>query len=187
MSEGATEKVQATLDTKEIKFKDALIDNGKKFIAFVFKKKPTEADLDEKVNDMLKNEPENSLVSIQELIGSDKFTIKDIEVTSDNIGAFEPFAIKYGMQYSLKEITPKGRDEDGNKTPSTYAVFFRAKDDDVFKYALKDYLERDAQKRERRQNRADKRQDIIKKVKDFKAKIDKMAKNNHTKKKNRSR
>ena len=47
-------------------------------------------------------------------------TLENIEITHDNIKAFEPFARKFGVSYSLQR--------DNAESPPKWLVFFRSKD-----------------------------------------------------------
>ena len=47
-------------------------------------------------------------------------SLENIEITHDNIKAFEPFARKFGVSYSLQR--------DNTESPPKWLVFFRSKD-----------------------------------------------------------
>jgi hypothetical protein len=55
--------------------------------------------------------------------------LQSIEITDDNIKAFEPFARKFGVSYALQR--------DNSETPPRWLVFFRAKDADALTGAFK--------------------------------------------------
>lgn len=57
--------------------------------------------------------------------------LTNIEITKDNIGSFQRYARKYGIDYSLKL--------DKSRTPPRYFVFFKAKDTQTMKAAFKEY------------------------------------------------
>lgn len=56
-------------------------------------------------------------------------SLQSIEISEDNINAFEPFARKYGVSYALQR--------DVSETPPRWLVFFRAKDADALTAAFK--------------------------------------------------
>ncbi|GHV39890.1 transposase [Clostridia bacterium] len=47
-------------------------------------------------------------------------TLEDIEISNDNIKAFEPFARKFGVSYALQR--------DNSEDPPKWLVYFRSKD-----------------------------------------------------------
>jgi len=55
--------------------------------------------------------------------------LQNIEITDDNIKAFEPFARKFGVSYALQK--------DVYVEPPKWLVFFRAKDTDALTAAFK--------------------------------------------------
>ena len=55
----------------------------------------------------------------------------NIETTKDNIGSFQRYARKYGIDYSLKM--------DKARNPPRYFVFFKARDADAMKAAFTEY------------------------------------------------
>ena len=57
--------------------------------------------------------------------------LTNIEVTKDNIGSFQRYARKYGVDYSLKM--------DKSRKPPRYFVFFKAKDAQTMKAAFTEY------------------------------------------------
>ena len=66
--------------------------------------------------------------------------MQSIEITDDNIGSFEKYARKYGVDFALK------RD---NGTPPKWLVFFKARDADALTAAFTEFS-RDALKRANR-------------------------------------
>ena len=58
-------------------------------------------------------------------------TLENIEITNENIKAFEPFARKFGVSYSLKR--------DNTETPPKWLVFFRSKDTASMTCAFKEF------------------------------------------------
>jgi hypothetical protein len=56
-------------------------------------------------------------------------SLQNIEISDDNIKAFEPFARKYGVSYALKR--------DDSESPPRWLVFFKAKDADALTAAFK--------------------------------------------------
>lgn len=57
--------------------------------------------------------------------------VSNIEITDDNIKAFEATAKKYGIDFALKK--------DATETPPRYLVFFKGKDADVLTAAFKEF------------------------------------------------
>lgn len=57
--------------------------------------------------------------------------VSNIEITGDNIKAFEHTARKYGIDYALKK--------DVSETPPRYLVFFKGRDTDVLMSAFKEF------------------------------------------------
>lgn len=57
--------------------------------------------------------------------------LTNIEITKDNIGSFQRYARKYGIDYSLKM--------DKARNPPRYFVFFKARDADAMKAAFTEY------------------------------------------------
>ena len=55
--------------------------------------------------------------------------LQNIEITDDNIKAFEPFARKFGVSYAVQK--------DVSVEPPKWLVFFRAKDTDALTAAFK--------------------------------------------------
>ena len=57
--------------------------------------------------------------------------VSNIEITGDNIKAFESTAKKYGIDFALKKDT--------TENPSRYLVFFKGRDADVLTAAFKEF------------------------------------------------
>ena len=57
--------------------------------------------------------------------------VSNIEITGDNIKAFESTAKKYGIDFALKKDT--------TETPPRYLVFFKGRDADVLTAAFKEF------------------------------------------------
>ncbi len=57
--------------------------------------------------------------------------VSNIEITNDNIKAFESTAKKYGIDFALKK--------DATETPPRYLVFFKGRDADVLTAAFKEF------------------------------------------------
>ena len=57
--------------------------------------------------------------------------VSNIEITKDNIKAFESTAKKYGIDFSLKK--------DSTETPPRYLVFFKGRDADALTAAFKEF------------------------------------------------
>ncbi|MEG1991591.1 MAG: PcfB family protein [Christensenella sp.] len=57
--------------------------------------------------------------------------VSNIEITDENIKAFESTAKKYGIDFALKK--------DVTETPPRYLVFFKGKDADVLTAAFKEF------------------------------------------------
>jgi hypothetical protein len=56
-------------------------------------------------------------------------SLQNIEISDDNIKAFEPFARKFGVSYALQR--------DNTESPPKWLVYFRAKDADALTGAFK--------------------------------------------------
>ena len=69
-------------------------------------------------------------------------TLSEVDITHDNIKAFDPIARKYGIRYSLQK--------DETSDPTLWRVYFRAKDADSMTAAFKEFsaqvLNREADK-----------------------------------------
>ena len=61
-------------------------------------------------------------------------SLQNIEISNDNIKAFEPFARKYGVSYALQR--------DSSEQPPRWLVFFRAKDTDALTAAFKAFSDK---------------------------------------------
>ena len=57
--------------------------------------------------------------------------VSNIEITGDNIKAFESTAKKYGIDFALKK--------DATESPPRYLVFFKGRDADVLTAAFKEF------------------------------------------------
>ena len=57
--------------------------------------------------------------------------VSNIEITKDNIKAFESTAKKYGIDFALKK--------DATESPPRYLVFFKGRDADVLTAAFKEF------------------------------------------------
>ena len=57
--------------------------------------------------------------------------VSNIEITDENIKAFESTAKKYGVDFALKK--------DATETPPRYLVFFKGRDADVLTAAFKEF------------------------------------------------
>ena len=57
--------------------------------------------------------------------------VSNIEITKDNIMAFESIAKKYGIDFALKK--------DATETPPRYLVFFKGRDADALTAAFKEF------------------------------------------------
>ncbi len=57
--------------------------------------------------------------------------VSNIEITNDNIKAFESTAKKYGIDFSLKK--------DSSTVPPRYLIFFKGRDADVMTAAFKEF------------------------------------------------
>ena len=57
--------------------------------------------------------------------------VSNIEITKDNIKAFESTAKKYGIDFALKK--------DSTETPPRYLVFFKGRDADVLTAAFREF------------------------------------------------
>lgn len=57
--------------------------------------------------------------------------VSNIEITKDNIKAFESTAKKYGIDFALKK--------DNTETPPRYLVFFKGRDADALTAAFKEF------------------------------------------------
>ena len=62
--------------------------------------------------------------------------VSNIEITEDNIKAFESTAKKYGIDFALKKDT--------TETPPRYLVFFKGRDADVLTAAFQGVFRKEA-------------------------------------------
>lgn len=69
--------------------------------------------------------------------------VTNIEITDDNIKAFDPVAKKHGLDYNVKKI------DGGNGEPPTYLVFFKGKDVDVMTEAFREYSAKKLNRKEK--------------------------------------
>jgi len=60
--------------------------------------------------------------------------LSEVDITNDNIKAFEPIARKYGIHYSLQK--------DASKDPPLWRVYFRAKEADSMTAAFKEFSDK---------------------------------------------
>lgn len=147
-----------------------------------------------KLKDKIKEMADKPEVNIKTLM-KDGESVKDIEITDENIKAFEPIARKYGIKYSLKEVIPSKEDldkakEDDKESKPRYMIFFKAKDESVLKVALTEFSEQQNTKREKKQSKAKEvrpKTDIKKEVAKNKAIIDSRPKNPLNKNKDKER
>lgn len=80
--------------------------------------------------------------SVKHLVrGSGNNQLTNIEITDQNIKAFNKTAHKYGVDYALKK--------DSSAEPPKYLVFFKAKDNDVMTAAFKHFLDGELKKNEK--------------------------------------
>ena len=75
------------------------------------------------------NKPVEGKQSMKQL--SKGGSLSSVEITNDNIKAFDPIARKYNISYSLKK--------DAASDPPRWVVFFRAKDADSMTAAFKEF------------------------------------------------
>ena len=68
--------------------------------------------------------------TVKQLIGQNQ-GVSNIEITKDNIKAFESTAKKYGIDFALKK--------DATESPPRYLVFFKARDADALTAAFKEF------------------------------------------------
>jgi len=61
-------------------------------------------------------------------------TLSNVEITNDNIKAFDPVARKYGIRYTLQK--------DRSTEPPRWLVYFRAKDVDSMTAAFKEFSDK---------------------------------------------
>ena len=66
--------------------------------------------------------------------------VSNIEITKDNIKAFESIAKKYGIDFALKK--------DATETPPRYLVFFKGRDADALTAAFKEFSAKTVKQKE---------------------------------------
>ena len=76
-------------------------------------------------------EPSHGKIPVKKLVGQGAGA-KSIEVTDDNIKAFERIARKYNVDFAVKR--------DKTTEPPKYLVFFKGKDADVIAQAFKEFV-----------------------------------------------
>ncbi len=76
-----------------------------------------------------KNKPVEGRQTIQQLAKGG--TLESVDVTDENIKAFDPFARKYNVSYSLQR--------DNTESPPKWLVFFRSKDTGSMTAAFKEF------------------------------------------------
>lgn len=108
--------------------------------------------------------------SVRQLIGQNQ-GVSNIEVTNQNIKAFERVARKYGVDFAVKK--------DKSSKSIRYLVFFKARDADALTAAFKDFTAKKMKKSEHRQS-------VLKKLEHFKEVV-KNTVRNRTRKKERER
>jgi len=147
-------------DTAKLAGKAAMKTGSKIFDFFIAK--PTAGEL-ATLKDFPNDKTEKSQVSIKDLTANGE-SIKDLEITDENIKVFEPIARKYGIKYSLKEIRPTPEElEKDPKAPSKYMVFFKAKDESVMKAAISEFSERELAKNQKKKKKIQKQKKDVKK------------------------
>jgi hypothetical protein len=77
-----------------------------------------------------KNKPVEGKQTVQQLAKGG--TLENIEITDENIKAFEPYARKFNVSYSLQR--------DNSEKPPKWLVFFRAKDSGSMNAAFKAFM-----------------------------------------------
>lgn len=85
-----------------------------------------------------KNNPGKT--SLRKLAG-DGQGLSNIEISDKNIGAFEPFAKKYGIKYSLQRVT--------NSDPPKHIVTFRSNNADAMTAAFREFTEETLQRKKK--------------------------------------
>ncbi|MCL2853101.1 MAG: PcfB family protein [Defluviitaleaceae bacterium] len=76
-----------------------------------------------------RNGPKEGLQTTKQLAKGGK--LENVEISNDNIKAFDPFARKYGIKYSLEK--------DNSETPPKWLVFFQSKDTATMTAAFKEF------------------------------------------------
>lgn len=83
-------------------------------------------------------------MSVKELSKRSGGGLESVEITDDNIKAFDPIARKYGITYSLAKVPDSELSQDG---PSPkWTVFFRGKDSEVMTQAFKEFAAKTLEK-----------------------------------------
>lgn len=85
-------------------------------------------------------EPSYGKIPVKKLVGHGAGA-KSIEVTDDNIKAFERVARKYNVDFAVKR--------DKTTEPPKYLVFFKGKDADVIAQAFKEFVKVNEKKQQR--------------------------------------
>ena len=85
-------------------------------------------------------EPSHGKIPVKKLVGQGAGA-KSIEVTDDNIKAFERVARKYNVDFAVKR--------DKTTEPPKYLVFFKGKDADVIAQAFKEFVKVNEKKQQR--------------------------------------
>ena len=85
-------------------------------------------------------EPSHGKIPVKKLVGQGAGA-KSIEVTDDNIKAFERVARKYNVDFAVKR--------DKTMEPPKYLVFFKGKDADVIAQAFKEFVKVNEKKQQR--------------------------------------
>ena len=84
-----------------------------------------------KTSNTLKTDPsKHGKQTVKELVGQGK-GVTNIEVTDNNIKAFERVANKYGVDFAVKR--------DASQHPAKYLVFFKAPDTDAMTAAFREF------------------------------------------------
>jgi alpha-galactosidase len=117
-----------------------------KTIALVFKSSRLTADVLKKAMKMYLErrkagqQATHGKMSVKKLVGQGAGA-KSIEVTDDNIKAFERVARKYNVDFAVKR--------DKTTEPPKYLVFFKGKDADVIAQAFKEFVKVNEKKQQR--------------------------------------
>ena len=117
-----------------------------KTIALVFKSSRLTADVLKKAMKMYLErrkagqQATHGKISVKKLVGQGEGA-KSIEVTDDNIKAFERVARKYNVDFAVKR--------DKTTEPPKYLVFFKGKDADVIAQAFKEFVKVNEKKQQR--------------------------------------
>ena len=85
-------------------------------------------------------EPSHGKIPVKKLVGQGAGA-KSIEVTDNNIKAFERVARKYNVDFAVKR--------DKTTEPPKYLVFFKGKDADVIAQAFKEFVKVNEKKQQR--------------------------------------